>query len=154
VELQFRPARRDSCGAGHASQSIHESLPAAPPVLAPSCAGNWNRRVCLYVDWERSSLEVPEHSLLGGVSAPRMTYAPDPEYSEPARQAGYQAVTVLWLVVGPDGLPRNISIAKPAGMGLDEQAVKAVRRWKLDPAKKDGNPVPVQINGEITFRLY
>jgi len=57
-------------------------------------------------------------------------------------------------VVGADGIPRDIRIAKPAGMGLDEQAVKAVQRWRFDPAKKDGNPVAVQINVEVNFRLY
>jgi hypothetical protein len=46
----------------------------------------------------------------GNISAPHATYAPDPEYSEPARQAKYQATTILWLVVGPDGLPKSIRI--------------------------------------------
>ena len=39
----------------------------------------------------------------GGVSAPRVVYQPDPEYSEEARKAKYQGTCVLWLVVGPDG---------------------------------------------------
>jgi periplasmic protein TonB len=39
-------------------------------------------------------------------------------------------------------------------MGLDEQAVNAVERWKFEPAKKDGQPVPVMINVEVNFRLY
>jgi TonB family protein len=94
------------------------------------------------------------HRVGGGISAFRATYAPDPDYSEPARQAGYQATTVLWLVVGPDGLPRNIRIQRPSGMGLDEQAVIAVQRWRFEPAKKDGQPVPVMINVEVNFRLY
>jgi TonB family protein len=89
-----------------------------------------------------------------GVSPPHATYAPDPEYSEVARQAKYQATTVLWLVVGADGMPRNIRISRPAGMGLDEQAVKAVQTWRFDPAKKDGSPVAVQINVEVNFTLY
>jgi periplasmic protein TonB len=60
----------------------------------------------------------------------------------------------LWLVVDPDGLPRNIHIQRPSGMGLDEQAVNAVQRWRFDPAKKDDQPVPVMINVEVNFRLY
>jgi TonB family protein len=94
------------------------------------------------------------HRVGGNISAPHTTYAPDPEYSEPARQAKYQATTVLWLIVGPDGLPRDIRIQRPSGMGLDEQAVNAVERWKFEPAKKDGQPVPVMINVEVNFRLY
>lgn len=90
----------------------------------------------------------------GGVSAPHAKWAPDPEYSEVARQAGYQATSVLWLVVGADGMPQNVRIGKPAGMGLDEQAVKAVQTWRFNPAKKDGSPVAVQINVEVNFKLY
>jgi periplasmic protein TonB len=90
----------------------------------------------------------------GGVSAPRAIYAPDPEYSEEARKAKYQGTCVLWLVVGPDGRPRDIRVARSLGLGLDEKAIEAVRNWKFEPAQKDGRPVAVQINVEVDFRLY
>jgi periplasmic protein TonB len=90
----------------------------------------------------------------GGVSAPRALYAPDPEYSEEARKAKYQGVVVLWLIVGPDGRPRDIKLSRPLGMGLDQKAIEAVRQWKFEPAMKDGKPVAVQINVEVNFRLY
>ncbi len=90
----------------------------------------------------------------GGVSAPRPTYAPDPEYSEEARKAKYQGTCVLWLVVGPDGRPRDIRVARSLGLGLDEKAIEAVKTWRFDPAVKDGKPVAVQINVEVSFRLY
>lgn len=90
----------------------------------------------------------------GGVSAPRTLYSPDPEYSEEARKAKYQGTVVLWLIVGPDGRPRDIHIARSVGMGLDEKALEAVRTWRFEPARKDGQPVAVQINVEVIFRLY
>ncbi|MGH9521086.1 MAG: energy transducer TonB [Terriglobales bacterium] len=90
----------------------------------------------------------------GGVSAPRALFAPDPEYSEEARKAKYQGTVVLWVVVGPDGRPRDIRVQRTLGMGLDEKAIEAVRSWKFEPAKKDGQPVAVQINVEVNFRLY
>jgi TonB family protein len=90
----------------------------------------------------------------GGVSAPRAVYAPDPEYSEEARKAKFQGVCVLWLVVGPDGRPRDIRVARTLGLGLDEKAIEAVKNWKFEPALKDGKPVAVQINVEVSFRLY
>jgi TonB family protein len=88
------------------------------------------------------------------VSAPRALYAPDPEYSEEARKAKYQGTVVLWLIVGPDGRPRDIRVSRSVGMGLDEKAIDAVRTWKFEPARKDGQPVAVQINVEVSFRLY
>ena len=90
----------------------------------------------------------------GGVSAPKALYAPDPEYSEEARKAKYQGTVVLWLVVDAAGRPQQIRVQRPLGMGLDEKAIEAVRNWKFEPARKDGQPVPVMINVEVNFRLY
>ncbi len=53
----------------------------------------------------------------GGVSAPRALDTPDPEYSEEARKAKYQGTCVLWLIVGPDGKPRDIKVARALGHG-------------------------------------
>ncbi len=90
----------------------------------------------------------------GGVSAPRALDTPDPEYSEEARKAKYQGTCVLWLIVGPDGKPRDVKVARALGMGLDQKAIEAVKTWKFQPAMKDGKPVAVQINVEVNFRLY
>jgi len=90
----------------------------------------------------------------GGVSAPKALYAPDPEYSEEARKAKYQGTVVLWMVVGADGRAQQVRVQRSLGMGLDEKAIEAVRQWKFEPAKLNGQAVPVQINVEVNFRLY
>jgi periplasmic protein TonB len=90
----------------------------------------------------------------GGVSAPRVLYSPDPEYTEEARKAKYQGVCVLWLIVGPDGKPRDVRVARTLGMGLDQKAIQAVQQWKFEPAMKNGRPVAVMLNVEVNFRLY
>src|SRR5438034_335838 len=90
----------------------------------------------------------------GGVSAPKAIYQPEPEYSEEARKAKYQGTCVLWLIVGPDGKPRDIKVSRNLGMGLDEKAIQAVKTWKFEPAMKDGKPVAVEISVEVEFRLY
>ena len=90
----------------------------------------------------------------GGVSAPRAIYAPDPEYSEEARKAKFQGTVILWAVIGPDGRAHDIRVSRTLGMGLDQKAIEAVRKWRFEPAMKDGQPVAVQINIEVNFRLY
>jgi len=90
----------------------------------------------------------------GGVTAPRVIYAPDPEFSEEAREAKHQGVVVLWAVVGTDGHTHYIRIMRRLGMGLDEKAADAIGRWRFEPGRKDGVPVAVQINIEVTFRLF
>jgi TonB family protein len=89
----------------------------------------------------------------GGVTPPRVTHSPDPELSEEARKKGYGGTCVLILVVDTKGLPQDIKVTRAAGMGLDEKAIEAVRKWKFKPAMKDGVPVAVKINIEINFNL-
>ena len=90
----------------------------------------------------------------GGVSAPRAIYRPDPEYSEEARKAKYQGTVVIDCTVGPDGRVYDMRVSRSLGMGLDEKAKEALRNWKFEPAKKDGQPVAVLVSIEVNFRLY
>ena len=88
------------------------------------------------------------------MSAPVPIFDPDPEYSEEARKAKYQGTVILWVVIGADGRPREMRIERSLGMGLDEKAMEAVKKWRFKPAMKDSQPVPVQVNIEVSFRLY
>jgi len=90
----------------------------------------------------------------GGVSAPRAVWDPEPEYSEEARKAKYQGVVMLQIIVGADGRPKDVRVARSLGFGLDERAIEAVRQWRFEPATKDGQPVAVLVNVEVNFRLY
>src|SRR5262249_51927607 len=58
----------------------------------------------------------------GGVSAPKATYTPDPNYAEKARKAKFQGVCVLTAIIGIDGRPRDIKVARAIGEGLDAKA--------------------------------
>jgi periplasmic protein TonB len=90
----------------------------------------------------------------GGVSAPRPIYDPDPDYSEEARKAKYQGTSVVSMIVGPDGRPRDIKVTRTLGLGLDEKVVEKLSTWRFEPAVKDGKPVAVEISVEVDFRLY
>ena len=90
----------------------------------------------------------------GGVSAPKEIYAPEPEYSEEARKVKHMGTVVLQLVVGSDGLPRDIRVVRTLGLGLDEKAIEAVKKWRFEPAKKDGKPVAALVSVEVDFHLY
>ena len=56
--------------------------------------------------------------------------------------------------MGADGRAQQVRVQRSLGMGLDEKAIEAVRQWKFEPAKLNGQAVPVQINVEVNFRLY
>jgi len=90
----------------------------------------------------------------GGVMAPRVIFKPDPEYSEEARKAKFQGNVTLSFVVDAEGHARNIHVERSLGMGLDEKAIEAVKKWKFEPGMKDGIPVAVMVSVEVNFRLY
>jgi TonB family protein len=60
---------------------------------------------------------------------------------------------VLKMVIDVDGRAKNIDVVNPLGLGLDEQAVLAIQRWKFKPGEKDGVPVPVMAQIEVNFKL-
>ena len=92
---------------------------------------------------------------IGGVSVPICIYCPDPLYSPKARAAKLQGTVVLDVVVTAEGRAEQIVVSKSLGMGLDENAITAVKEWKFKPAiGPDGKPVPVRIPIEVNFRLY
>jgi TonB family protein len=89
----------------------------------------------------------------GGVTAPALLYKVEPEYSEEARKAKYQGTVLLYIEVDPSGKATNIKVARSLGLGLDEKAIDAVRKWKFKPGYKDGKPVTVAATIEVNFRL-
>jgi protein TonB len=57
-------------------------------------------------------------------------------------------------VVGPDGRPTDIEVVQGPGLGLDEQAIAAVKTWRFRPALGPNRlSVPTQIIIEVQFRL-
>jgi protein TonB len=89
----------------------------------------------------------------GSVSAPAILMKVEPEYSEEARKAKFQGTVVLMIVVDEKGMPRNIRVVRPLGLGLDEKAIEAVQRWRFKPGMKDGHAVATEATVEVNFRL-
>jgi len=80
---------------------------------------------------------------------------PDPAYSDEARKAKMQGLVTMRVLVGADGRVRDVQVTRGIGLGLDENAVRAVRGWQFIPAR-DGarRPVATWITIETVFRLF
>ena len=91
---------------------------------------------------------------IGGVSLPVPIVSPEAEFSEEARRAKYQGICAISIVVDTQGFPRNPRLVRSLGMGLDEKALEAVRKYRFKPALKNGKPVPAMMTIEVNFRLY
>ncbi len=89
-----------------------------------------------------------------GVHAPRPLSAPDPQYSEAARKAKVNGSVVLALAINDKGDVDDVRVARSTDRRFEQNAMDAAKQWKFAPATKDGKPVAVQENIEMTFRLY
>jgi protein TonB len=89
----------------------------------------------------------------GNVSAPKRVYSPSPLYTEEARQGRVQGVVLLQAVIDAEGNVTNIDLIKGLPLGLSESAMKTVKEWKFEPARRDGVPVPVYFTLTVSFSL-
>jgi TonB family protein len=97
----------------------------------------------------------------GSVKPPKPIKMVNARFSDEARQMAkekhiknFHAISLVTLVVDSLGNPQDVCVQKPAGYGLDGEAVKAVEQYRFKPATKDGSPVSVHITVEVDFRLY
>jgi periplasmic protein TonB len=65
-----------------------------------------------------------------------------------------EGIVQLLVVVGRDGRTYDVRVSQSVGMGLDEQAIEAVRKWRFRPATLNGQAVAAQIAVQVDFHLY
>lgn len=90
----------------------------------------------------------------GDVSAPLPIFTPEAEFSDEARRQKFQGVCMISIVVDAHGNPQNPRVIQPLGMGLDEKALEAVRKYRFKPAIRHGKPVASRISVAVIFRLF
>jgi TonB family protein len=89
----------------------------------------------------------------GDVTQPKVLYKVDPSYTEEARAASISGTVAIRIEVRPDGIAYNIKVTRGLESGLDQNAIDAIRQWRFQPGTKNGEPVTVEANVELTFRL-
>ena len=97
--------------------------------------------------------EQPPYKPGGDVKAPALVKEFKPKYTPNAMRAGVQGTVTLAVTVQADGSVGDVKVNKPLHAELDEEAVATVRKWQFKPGTKGGEPVPVLVEIEMTFRL-
>ena len=69
----------------------------------------------------------------------------DATYPAERRAAGRGAVLQLRMRIGPDGLPRDITVLESSDSAFDAPTVAAVRTLRFRPAEVDDRPVHVWV---------
>jgi TonB family protein len=88
-----------------------------------------------------------------GTVPPRLVNRIEPEYSDEARIARLNGTVSLYVVIRPDGHADDIKVIRSLGLGLDQNAIDAVRKWSFSPGEKNGSPVSVQATIQVNFRV-
>jgi protein TonB len=88
----------------------------------------------------------------GAVKAPRLIYAPQPEYPILAKQARIQGDVQIDAVIDQNGNVVQEHAVSGSGV-LIAAALDAVKQWKYEPTYLNGKPYPVELAVDVTFRL-
>lgn len=87
---------------------------------------------------------------------PVLLRSQQPKYTSDAMRAKLQGMVEVEAVVDVDGTVSRARVAKSldAQLGLDENALAAVKRWVFTPGRLNGQPVPVVVRLTLEFRLH
>lgn len=88
-----------------------------------------------------------------GITFPRATYSPDPDYGETSRRFAVNGSAAAVLEIGADGQVKRACLLEAAQPDLGEQLLKAAKKYRLEPARKDGQPIPYTVTIQTSFSL-
>ena len=95
--------------------------------------------------------------LLWGMAASQTTSEskgtgePQADCTEAARHDKVKGTVTLLAVVDTRGKAHDVKVIKSLRPDLDKRALDAVKKWKFEPAKKDGRPVKIQVKLAVDF---
>src|SRR5215470_19778451 len=88
------------------------------------------------------------------MAIPRGGYQVRPAYPSSARRLGIQGMTTLRVFVAADGSVGDVVVQESAGHpDHDSAAADAVKRWRVEPARRGTEPVGVWVLLPVQFRL-
>ena len=89
-----------------------------------------------------------------GVIPPRRIYAPEPEYPAIARRNNWEGLVMLRILIKTDGAIGEITVLQSSGYEvLDQSALKTVKKWRYQPAVRQGEMVECYRRVPVRFRL-
>lgn len=154
-----------SCAAAAAAQAgrVKRSQPAAQPtpeLLQPQ-AGQQDGKYALERKGDAAAAE-PERDEAGNRvyfgrqvdRKARLLSKPEPAYPRRARRSHVQGTVVLRLVLAATGKVEKVTVIKGLPEGVTEEAIKAAREIKFEPAERDGRKVSQSVIIVYNFNVH
>jgi TonB family protein len=97
----------------------------------------------------------PQRIRVGGnVQAAKLIVQTPPEYPAELQQAGIESSVTIKAFISTTGEPTNLEVISPGGdPRLVRAALDAVRQWRYQPARLNGEPVAIDTQITVDFRL-
>lgn len=94
------------------------------------------------------------YTILDLDNQPELMISTEPKYPEFAKQEGIEGLVILKLIIDTDGSVIKITVIKSLKeYGFDDEAIKAVKKWKFSKCSVKGTPVKYTIFQPIAFKL-
>jgi protein TonB len=79
----------------------------------------------------------------------------EPTYPEIARRGAYEATVVLRAQVLASGRVGEVTALRCShpNLGFEASAIRAIRQWRYEPARRDGRPVEAYAYVHVHFRI-
>lgn len=118
--------------------------------------------VCLLLSLPQLAAAQQKPRMIGvKMTVPIPVVKVEPDYTEAARKAKLEGIALVRLRVTNMGFPEQVVFAgwqsfngQPAqDHGLREKALECVKRWRFQPATRDGKPVAMPAQIRVHFKL-
>jgi TonB family protein len=100
-----------------------------------------------------AQLEDKHHKPLSS-TPPFLLHTVDADFVDPFVRHPWVQVAVVTVLVGEDGLPKDVRVRRGLGFGLDEKAAAAVQRYRFFPATEKGKPVAAREDITVSFAKF
>jgi TonB family protein len=107
----------------------------------------------MYLSRESSLVDARPAPTRPEIASPTVLTRVEPEYSPEALLARLEGTVVVGVSLDRDGTVSDLSVLESLGLGLDEAALAAVRRWTFVPPLLRGQPESVVTPVRVEFRL-
>lgn len=126
------------------------TLPEAPAQPPPTVAGS-PQPEAIPGDMPPGA-EQPGGEVISADRGAVAVHSPPPDYPARSLRRGDSGEVLVRVLVGADGQPRQVEVARSSShRALDQAAVRAVRRWRFEPATRQGQRVSQVVHVPVSF---
>jgi protein TonB len=100
----------------------------------------------------RRPQEIEPVQVGGEIRAPQKTVHVDPVYPAIAIKGRVQGFVILETIIDASGNVKGLRVLRSVPL-LDKAALEAVRQWKYEPTRLNGQPVPIVMTVTVRFVL-